>query len=180
MNKSDLIKKLEDAVNSFKQEVDKNDGSTLATVANSIGSRVDNLVDAISSNKKAQKFGERVKRHWGELEDAIIKGDKKISASAMSAVQKGIYELKKKMGEENDAPIYTYKGTPFAESEPNRSKVFKVGKFQEAPVAKPKAKASAGDMSETRIITTGDTPNKSKVFKVGRFQEVPVGKLEKK
>ena len=191
MNKIELIKKLEDAVNSLKQEIDRNDGSTLAAIGNNIGSCIDGIVDEISNSKKAQRLGDSIKKHWSGLEEAIVKGDRKISASALSVVQKGIHELKKKLGEEIDAPTFEYKGKPFAQSEPNRSTVFKAGKGQEAPVAKPKKKGEktaayfGGNDSKTGdeptiIVPAGETPNESKVFKVGRNQEVPIAKPEKK
>lgn len=142
MNKLDLVQKLEDAINSFKQEVDKNEGSTLTTIANTISSGFDSLMDSISSNKKAQKMGDALRKHLNDLEDAIIQGDKKISATAMSAMQKGVQELKKKLGDENEAPVYEYTGKPTVKYTPNKSKVFTAGKHQDVPVAKPVKRAA--------------------------------------
>lgn len=148
MNKTDLIKKLEDAINSFKQEVEKNEGSTLATIGNTISSGIDSLVEALSSSKKAQILSEKFNKHMNELEDAIIRGDKKISATAMSALQKGVQEIKKKLSD--DAPQFQATGKPgTVKYTPNKSKVFTARKDQEVPVAKPKPKAKAATAKKT-------------------------------
>lgn len=138
MRKAEFIKKIEGGINSFKQEVEKNDGSTLATIGNTIRSAFDSLVETISSNKNAQKATETVKKHLGDLEDAIIKGDKKISSSAMNAMQKAFNGLKDKIHEEDSTDV---KAT--VEYTPNKSKVFTVGKHQDVPVAKPNKKSTA-------------------------------------
>lgn len=161
MNKTDLFKKLEDAINSFKQEVEKNDGSTLSTIGNTISSGIDSLVGAISSNSKAQKVVDKFNKHMNELEEAIIKGDKKISATAISAIQKGMQELKKKFTDE--ALQYQATGKPGTiKYTPNKSKIFTVGKDQDVPVAKPVKKAAAKPKAATAKKTSAPKDTTSK------------------
>lgn len=141
MSKTDLIKKLEDAINAFKLEVEKNDGSTIATIGSTIGSGVDSLVEAVSNNKKAQVVVDKFKKQMGDLEEAVIKGDRKISSTAFSAMQKGLQELRKKLGD--DAAGYEFSGKAGTiKYTPNKSKVFTVRAGQEVPVAKPAKKAA--------------------------------------
>ena len=136
MSKTDLIKKLEDAINAFKLEVEKNDGSTLATIGSTISSGIDSLVEAVSSNKKAQVVADKFRKQMGDLEEAVIKGDRKISSTALSAMQKGLQELRKKLDDE--APEYKSAGKAGTVTyTPNKSEVFTVRAGQEVPVAKP-------------------------------------------
>ena len=141
MSKTDLIKKLEDAINAFKLEVEKNDGSTIATIGSTIGSGVDSLVEAVSNNKKAQVVVDKFKKQMGELEEAVIKGDRKISSTAFSAMQKGLQELRKKLGDDEAGDEFSGKAGAIKYT-PNKSKVFTVRAGQEVPVAKPAKKAA--------------------------------------
>ena len=141
MSKTDLIKKLEDAINAFKLEVEKNDGSTIATIGSTIGSGVDSLVEAVSNNKKAQVVVDKFKKQMGELEEAVIKGDRKISSTAFSAMQKGLQELRKKLGDDEAGDEFSGKAGTIKYT-PNKSKVFTVRAGQEVPVAKPAKKAA--------------------------------------
>ncbi len=141
MSKTDLIKKLEDAINAFKLEVEKNDGSTIATIGSTIGSGVDSLVEAVSSNKKAQVVVDKFKKQMGDLEEAVIKGDRKISSTAFSAMQKGLQELRKKLGDDEAGAEFSGKAGTI-KCTPNKSKVFTVRAGQEVPVAKPAKKAA--------------------------------------
>ena len=142
MSKTDLIKKLEDAINAFKLEVEKNDGSTIATIGSTISSGVDSLVEAVSNNKKAQVVVDKFKKQMGELEEAVIKGDRKISSTAFSAMQKGLQELRKKLGDDEPGDEFSGKAGAIKYT-PNKSKVFTVRAGQEVPVAKPAKKAAA-------------------------------------
>ena len=141
MSKTDLIKKLEDAINAFKLEVEKNDGSTIATIGSTISSGVDSLVEAVSNNKKAQVVVDKFKKQMGDLEEAVIKGDRKISSTAFSAMQKGLQELRKKLGDDEPGDEFSGKAGAIKYT-PNKSKVFTVRAGQEVPVAKPAKKAA--------------------------------------
>ena len=141
MSKTDLIKKLEDAINAFKLEVEKNDGSTIATIGSTISSGVDSLVEAVSNNKKAQVVVDKFKKQMGDLEEAVIKGDRKISSTAFSTMQKGLQELRKKLGDDEAGDEFSGKAGAIKYT-PNKSKVFTVRAGQEVPVAKPAKKAA--------------------------------------
>jgi len=151
MNKSDLIKKLEDAINSFKQEIERNEGSTLATIGSTLSSGIDSLVETLSNSKRAQIFSDKFNKHMNEFEDAIIKGDRKISTTAMSALQKGVRELKKKFSD--DAPQFQATGKPGTiKYTPNKSKVYTARKDQDVPIAKPAKKSAPKPKAKTDSV----------------------------
>ena len=180
MNKLNLIQKLEDAVSSLKEEVEKNDGSTLSTIANTVKTGFDNVSDSIMNNKTTQNFVDTFKKHMNEFEEAVIKSDKKLSSKAINAMHKGVRELKSKVSKEDDPAIKPQ--DIYTQYQPNRSKVMNAGVGVEAPNAKPIAINEDGRRDNSPIFKfTGKstiTPmqNKSTVTVVCVGQEVPVAK----
>ena len=178
MSKTDLIKKLEDAINAFKLEVEKNDGSTIATIGSTIGSGVDSLVEAVSNNKKAQVVVDKFKKQMGELEEAVIKGDRKISSTAFSAMQKGLQELRKKLGDDEPGDEFSGKAGAIKYT-PNKSKVFTVRAGQEVPVAKP-AKKAAGKPKAAVAKAAAGKPAAAKPKKAEAASEKPAASARAK
>ena len=180
MYKMNLIQKLEDAVSSLKEEVEKNDGSTLSTIANTVKTGFENVSDSIMNNKTTQSFVETFKKHMNEFEEAVIKSDKKLSSKAINAMHKGVQELKGKIGKEDDPAIKPQ--NIYVQYQPNRSTVMNVGINVEAPIAKPIAINEDGRRDNSPIFKfTGKssiTPmtNKSTVMNALVGQEVPVAK----
>ena len=62
MYKLNLIQKLDDAISSLKEEVEKNDGSTLSTIANTVKAGFDNVSDSVMNNKTTQSFVDTFKK----------------------------------------------------------------------------------------------------------------------
>ena len=180
MYKMNLIQKLEDAVSSLKEEVEKNDGSTLSTIANTVKTGFENVSDSIMNNKTTQSFVETFKKHMNEFEEAVIKSDKKLSSKAINAMHKGVQELKGKIGKEDDPAIKPQ--NIYVQYQPNRSTVMNAGINVEAPIAKPIAINEDGRRDNSPIFKfTGKssiTPmtNKSTVMNALVGQEVPVAK----
>ncbi len=181
MNRLNLIQKLEDAISSLKDEVEKNDGSTLSTIANTVKSGVDSVSDSIMNNKTTQSFVDTFKKHMNEFEDAVLKSDKKLSSKAISAMHKGVLDLKYKVAKEDDSPAIKPQGI-YVQYQPNRSKVMNAGVNVEAPNAKPIAINKDGRRDTSPIFKfTGKsniTPmvNKSTVMNANVAQKVPVAK----
>lgn len=109
MDKSTLLSKVEESIRSYKEQLEKNEGSTLATVASgaktgfeSAWAGLEKLKDGFMENETAQKTLENIKEHLGKLEDAIKEGDKKVSAMAVEKVEELLKECREKYQEEDD------------------------------------------------------------------------------
>ena len=180
MYKLNLVQKLEDAVTSLKEEVEKNDGSTLSTIASTVKTGFDNVSDSIMNNKTTQSFVDTFKKHMNEFEEAVLKSDKKLSSKAINAMHKGVQELKGKISKEDDPAIKPK--DIYVQYQPNSSKVYNAGVDVEAPVAKPIAINKDGRRDNSPIFKfTGKsniTPmkNTSTVMNANVNQEVPVAK----
>lgn len=103
MDKEKLVKKLEDGVSALREQLEKNEGSALAAVASnaragfeSLRSGFESLKTEIMEKEAAKKAAESIKGHLEDLENAVKKGDKKMSAKAVELMEKAIKELKEK------------------------------------------------------------------------------------
>lgn len=160
MSKSDLLNKLEDAISALREEVEKNEGSTIATIGNTIGSGIESLREGIMGNKNAQKVMESLKKHMGDLEGAIIKSDKKLSAKAMDAMQKGMQELRAKIGDDKSNmpdPANAKKDAPA----PGSAKKSAAAKSKPAGTAKPAAAAKPAAKKATSSTAKSKTTAKA-------------------
>ena len=99
MNKESIIRKAEDVVGSLREALQQNEGSTLATLASTVKQRFDSVRDTIARSDKAQKVGAELKKQFDEVEAAIHKGDKKLTAKLLDAVEKKIKKHKEKDAE---------------------------------------------------------------------------------
>jgi hypothetical protein len=110
MNKDAIIKKLEDSLGTFKEQLEKHDGSTLSAAATGakagfesaragIESAVagfEKLKDSVMESEKGKKALENMKDYLEKLEGAVKAGDKKLSAKAVEMFEKAVNDLKKK------------------------------------------------------------------------------------
>lgn len=96
MDKKKLIKKFEDAVLALRAQLTKNDGSSLSAVSSQIKSGYESLRSELVGNEKAQRMRESLNDHMDNLEKAIHKGDKKLSAGILDLLEKTVKELKEK------------------------------------------------------------------------------------
>ena len=180
MYKLNLIQKLDDAISSLKEEVEKNDGSTLSTIANTVKAGFDNVSDSVMNNKTTQSFVDTFKKHMNEFEEAVLKSDKKLSSKAINAMHNGVRELKSKISKEEDPAIKPQ--NIYVQYQPNRSKVYNAGVDVEAPIAKPIAINEDGRRDTSPIFkftgksTINPMKNTSTVMNANVEQEVPVAK----
>lgn len=100
MDKNALLSKVEEYVQAYRNELAKNDGSSLSTLAANATSFFEGLKDSLTHNEKAQKGMEAIKEHMTTFEKAIKEGDKKLSAKMMNMMEDALQELKKKDSEE--------------------------------------------------------------------------------
>lgn len=101
MNKETLIRKMEEGVTALREELDKNDGSTLNTLAANARAGYESLKTTVMENEKARDTLASLKTHLDSLEKAIVAGDRNMSAKAVGLLEKVIGELKEK--KEDDA-----------------------------------------------------------------------------
>lgn len=102
MNRETLIRKMEEGVTALREQLDKNDGSTLSAMAVNAKAGYESLKSAIMENEKARDTLASLKTHLDSLEKAIVAGDRAMSAKAVGLLEKVIGELKEK--KEDDAP----------------------------------------------------------------------------
>ena len=102
MNRSQLVSKLEDTVRTLKEQLDKNDGSGLSAMAVGAKAGFDSLKGMIASNEKARIALDSAKIQALKLEEAIRKGDKKVSARAVDMMEKAVRDLKDRIKDKDE------------------------------------------------------------------------------
>lgn len=96
MGRISLINKIENIVGFMREELEKNEGSTLQTISSSIKSGYENIKTGIQKNDRAQNFITDLKEQIEDLGDAIKIGDRKVSGKVLSTIEKRIQEFKAK------------------------------------------------------------------------------------
>ena len=103
MDKTALIRKMEEFVKSYREQLHEHEGSTLTAVSTNAkrlfeGARK-TLADArqaIMENEKAQSGLESLKEYMEKLEDAVKRGDKKMSAKTLEMMEEALHKFKTK------------------------------------------------------------------------------------
>ena len=101
MDKKKFIEVLEDSVSSIRGILQENEGSTLKAIATSANQGFKTLKTAFKQNEKAQSAVAEIKKHLEEVEKAVEKGDKKLSAKLLAAAEKKIKKYKEKSAEQD-------------------------------------------------------------------------------
>lgn len=96
MDKAALIQKMEECVSSLREQLDKNEGSTITTIINSAKLGFESLKATIMGNETAKNALESFKSHVGDFEKALKEGDKSLSAKALETMENAIQDLKNK------------------------------------------------------------------------------------
>ena len=139
MDKKTLLNKLDDGVSSLRGILQKNDGSTLKAIATSANQGFKSLKEAFEHSEKAQKAMAEIKKQCTDLEEAIKKGDKKLSSKLLAAAERSILKYKEKFADPNVSAA-----KPKQPAKPARKPVAK------AASATVKAKTTAPDSSSAR------------------------------
>jgi hypothetical protein len=103
MDKTTILQKIEESIQSYKEQLGKHEGSTLSAMATgakagfeSAMTGLEQLKNSVMGNEKAQKTVENIKEHMGKLEAAIKEGDKKVSARAVEKMENLLKEYREK------------------------------------------------------------------------------------
>lgn len=94
MNKDTVIRKLEESLASLREALEKNEGSTLQTLAAGMKSVLDTAKTHVLQNDKTKKILSESKKYLGEFEKSVKSGDQKLSASLLDRAQKWLDEYK--------------------------------------------------------------------------------------
>lgn len=94
MTKASIVKKLESIVACLREQVAKNDGSTLSAIAAGAKFGLHSVSAFIKNNETAQKAIAKAQKQLTALEKAVREGDQKVSAKALDFLEKTIQELK--------------------------------------------------------------------------------------
>ncbi|MCC8193202.1 MAG: hypothetical protein LIP28_00945 [Deltaproteobacteria bacterium] len=164
MDKKDFIKKLDDGVSSLRDVLRENDGSTLKAIASSANQGFRMLKSAFAQNEKAQKAMSEIKKQFDEVEKAVKKGDRKLSAKLLAAVEKKIKSYKEKFdspdtpktgaGKEKAKPV---KALPAAKTSAKPKKPATAAKTASAKKAS-SAKAKTAAKPKTASSTAAKKP----------------------
>lgn len=147
MDKKTLIRKLDDGIASLRGLLGENEGSALKTIASSAKQGLDSLKEAFEHNEKAQKAVDGIKKQCQELEEAITKGDKKLSAKLLSTAEKKLSAYKKKFEsepKEKAAPKPAKPAKRTVTAQKAAKSPAKIPAETAKPAAKPKKASPAG------------------------------------
>lgn len=101
--KKDLMDTLEKMAAGLRQELERNDGSTLQAISSNLKQGYESVKGGIESNERARKILDGIKENMEEASKAIVAGDRKLSAKALEALEKRIREYRDKQEPRNPA-----------------------------------------------------------------------------
>lgn len=90
MDKAALADKLEGVIQELREELEKNEGSTLSAIGTSIKLGYESLKASIMGNEATHKGLEAFKEQVEKFEEAIKKGDRQMSAKALDMMENAI------------------------------------------------------------------------------------------
>ena len=138
MDKKTLVTKLDDGISTLREILQENDGSSIKALTASAGQGFRTLKTAFAQNEKAQRAVAEIKKQLDGLEEAIKKGDKRLSAKLLVAAEKKIQKYKAKFAEQETSPF-----TEEASAAPKAAtKAKKTSPTKPKPAAKAKEQSS--------------------------------------
>ena len=96
MDRDTVIKKLEEYAQDFREQLQKNDDSSLQVLASNTRQGVEWLQQTIMNNDRAKSGLQTVKECVEKFENAVKKGDRQMSAKALFLIEEAVQELKQK------------------------------------------------------------------------------------
>ncbi|MDR1124678.1 MAG: hypothetical protein LBM64_01240 [Deltaproteobacteria bacterium] len=96
MKKNDIITKLQAMAASAREELNKNDGSTLQTISNAIMGGYESVRASIAESDRTKKALTAAKQYLNQAGKAIKSGDRKLSSKTLDALDKLLKEHKNK------------------------------------------------------------------------------------
>ena len=101
MNKIDLVRKMEEYVGAYRQQLDKYEGSSLSMLSNQAKNGIKALKSTVKNNEQAGKALESLREYMDKFEQAVKSGDRKVSAKAVEMMEKTLRNLKEKTGKDD-------------------------------------------------------------------------------
>lgn len=94
MNKSDLIDKMEEYIQSYREELDKNQGSTLSALASGAKAGLESIKESIMANERSKAVVDKISGYADKFEQAVKDGDRKLSAGLLEKMEKTVQDWK--------------------------------------------------------------------------------------
>jgi peptidoglycan hydrolase CwlO-like protein len=104
MKKNDIITKLQAMAASAREELNKNDGSTLQTISNAIMGGYESVRTSIAESDRTKKALTAAKQYLNRAGKAIKSGDRKLSANTLDALDKLLKEHKEATEKKKASP----------------------------------------------------------------------------
>ena len=101
MNKIDLLRKMEEYVGAYRQQLDKYEGYSLSMLSNQAKNGIKALKKAVKNNEQADKALESLHEYMDKFEQAVKSGDRKVSTKAVEMMEKILRNLKTKAGKDD-------------------------------------------------------------------------------
>ena len=116
MDKSSILRKLDDYVREFREQLEKHDGSSMTAISSNAQAAFDRLKDSLKTNEHAKSALAGIREGMGKVEAALKQGDKKLSAKTLELMEKAIADLKLKASEDADVSGTEQPGPPQADA----------------------------------------------------------------
>lgn len=102
IDKADLVRKMEEYVQAYKDQLEKNDGSSLAALSDNAVTAFEGIKSKVMDNTRARAGLETFSEYIQKFEKACKEGDKQLSAKALILMEQAVQELKKKNTDAED------------------------------------------------------------------------------
>lgn len=94
MEKTHLIKMMEEIIQSYEEHLNKNEGSTLSAIASSAKMTFEGLKASLSGNETLKSSIKTFKEYMEKLEEALKNGDRQLSANVLDLMKQAVQKLK--------------------------------------------------------------------------------------
>ena len=157
MKKNDIISKLQSMATSVREELGKNEGSTLQTISNAIKNSYESVRASIAESDRTKKALTTAKQYLDEAGKAIKSGDRKLSTKALDALDKLLKDHQDKETEaRKKAPAKKAAAKKTAAKAPAAKKA-----ASPTTAKKPVAKASGAKKAPAKPAPARKTPAKA-------------------
>ena len=103
MNKNDLLVKMEKYVQTYRAQLEKNDGLTMSVLSSQASIGLKAITNAVKSNEHTAKALQTLREGMDKLEEAVKKGDRKVSAKALDLMEKALANLRSKQKDQKES-----------------------------------------------------------------------------
>lgn len=114
MDRQKIVKNIEEYLRSFRDQVEKNEGSGFGALTEGAKSCLSGLKASILENERARSAAGSLRDYAEKLEQAARKGDKQLTSKALDLMEKALRDLRAKQDDEADSSKNDDEGKPSA------------------------------------------------------------------